>query len=175
VAIGDVDLVERAASGSVEAFEALVAPRMNRSFRTASAILGNEADAHDVIQDAYLAAWRNLPRLRDRSNFDGWLNTLVVNRCRDVLRRRRRGREVAIDLESNVSAEDPTAGLASLAALTAAFERLPAEQRYLLVTHHLHGVPVAELARQLRIPEGTAKWRLHTARTALERGLEAER
>jgi RNA polymerase sigma-70 factor (ECF subfamily) len=174
-ATADADLVEQAASGNVEAFEALIAPRLHRSFRTANAILGSEADAHDVLQDAHLAAWRYLPRLGDRANFDGWLNTLIVNRCRDVLRRRRRDREVPIDHGAEIASGDPTAGLVDFASLNASFEQLPFEQRHILVAHHLHGVPVAELARELRIPVGTAKWRLHAARAALERGLEADR
>ena len=68
----DEDLVVRAAGGDVDAFETLVAARLNRAFRTASAILGSEADAHDVVQDAFVATWRHLPKLRDRARFDAW-------------------------------------------------------------------------------------------------------
>ena len=59
------------------------------------------------------------------------------------------------------------------AAINAAFERLSADQRHLLVMHHVNRVSVVDLARQLGVPEGTAKWRLHAARRALERALEA--
>jgi DNA-directed RNA polymerase specialized sigma24 family protein len=51
----DEELVELAASGDVDAFEVLVAARLNRAFRTASAILGNEADAYDAVQEAFVA------------------------------------------------------------------------------------------------------------------------
>lgn len=175
VAVRDEDLVERAAGGDVDAFEALVAGRLSRAFRTASAILGSEADAHDVVQEAFVATWRHLPRLRDRARFDAWLNRTIVNRCRDVHRRRRRSREVdlegALEIPGNSS---PDAG-DDMVALTAAFERLSVDQRHLLVMHHLHRVPVADLARELGIPEGTTKWRLHAARAALTRALEANR
>ena len=60
-------------------------------------------------------------------------------------------------------------------ALTTAFERLSVDHRHLLVMHHLHRIPVANLAKELGIPEGTTKWRLHAARTALTRALEADR
>ena len=59
------DLVRRAASGDSTAFEYLVTTSADRSFRLARAILGNESDARDATQDAYISAWRELPRLRD--------------------------------------------------------------------------------------------------------------
>jgi RNA polymerase sigma-70 factor (ECF subfamily) len=175
VALRDEDLVERAAGGDVDAFEALVAARLTRAFRTASAILGIEADAYDVIQDAFVATWRHLPKLRDRTKFDAWLNKMIVNRCRDVLRRRRRSREVALDGALDLQSEDSMGTAGDMAALTGAFDRLGVDHRHLLVMHHLHRVPVADLARELGIPEGTTKWRLHAARAALTRALEADR
>ncbi len=169
----DVDLVERAATGDVAAFEALVEARLSRAFRTASAILGNEADAADVVQEAFVAAWRQLPALRNGAKFDAWLNKVIVNRCRDLLRRRRRSREVAIDDGPEPRGADTTASVGESAAINAAFEHLSADQRHLLVMHHVNRVSVVDLARQLGVPEGTAKWRLHAARGALERALEA--
>ena len=174
VAVRDEDLVERAARGDVDAFETLVATRLNRAFRTASAILGSEADAHDVVQEAFVATWRHLPKLRDRARFDAWLNKTIVNRCRDALRRRRRSREVDLDGALDLRSEDPTGATAGMAALNGAFDRLSVDQRHLLVMHHLHRVPVAELARELGIPEGTTKWRLHAARATLTRAMEAD-
>lgn len=175
VAARDEDLVERAAGGDVDAFEALVAARLNRAVRTASAILGSEADAHDVVQESFVAAWRHLPKLRDLARFDAWLNRTIVNRCRDALRRRRRSREVALEGALELpSGASPGSG-DGMAALTVAFERLSVDHRHLLVMHHLHRVPVADLARELGIPEGTTKWRLHAARAALTRALEADR
>ncbi len=83
-----------AARGDRLAFEQLVEGRVDRIFRTACAILGNEADAHDATQEAFVAAWVQLPRLRDSARFDAWLNRVILNGCRDSLRRRNRSREV---------------------------------------------------------------------------------
>lgn len=69
-AVRDADLVQRAAGGDVAAFETLVAERLTRALWTASATLGNAADAHDVAQDAFVATWRHLPALRDAAKFD---------------------------------------------------------------------------------------------------------
>jgi RNA polymerase sigma-70 factor (ECF subfamily) len=168
----DQRLVELAGKGDRDAFAELVESRLAATFRTASAILGNEADARDVVQEAFVSAWVNLPRLRDASRFDGWLNRIVLNRCRDVLRRRRRSREIALDPMLVVHSPEAFEGLETL---NAAFERLPVGQRQLLVLHHLHRQPVAEIAQSLGVPLGTAKWRLNAARRALERALEEER
>ena len=173
--VRDEDLVTRAAAGDVDAFEVLVAARLNRAVRTASAILGSEADAHDVVQEAFVATWRHLPKLRDRTRFDAWLNKTIVNRCRDTLRRRRRSREVALDGAQDLPSQDTTGPAADMAALNNAFDRLSVDHRHLLVMHHLHRVRVADIATELGIPEGTAKWRLHAARAALTRALEADR
>ncbi len=167
----DLQLVERASRGDREAFAALVELRVASAYRMASAILGDPDAAHDVVQEAFVSAWVHLPRLRDVDRFDAWLNRIVRNGCRDALRRRRRLRENTLEDAAHLSSPDETS---DVTALDAAFERLPADQRQLLAMHHLNHEPVAAMARQLGIPEGTVKWRLHRARRALELALEAE-
>jgi RNA polymerase sigma-70 factor (ECF subfamily) len=169
-------LALRAAGGDGEAFDALVAARLDRTFRTARAILGNDTDARDATQEAWLSAWRRLPTLRDPVAFDGWLDRIVVNACRDALRRRGAVREIpmadAFDVVSPGAAPDQ---LAERDALERAFDRLDADKRAVLVLHHLHHLPVASIATALGIPEGTVKWRLHAARNALARAMERDR
>ena len=94
----EVDLVRRAAHGDVAAFESLVAARAHRIHRIARAILGNEPDASDATQEAFLSAWRELPRLRDAAQFDAWLRRIVVNACRSQLRAKGRVREIPMDI-----------------------------------------------------------------------------
>jgi RNA polymerase sigma-70 factor (ECF subfamily) len=165
-------LVTRAAAGDSDAFAALIAPRVDRTLRTARAILRNEPEAHDAAQDALVSAWRNLPRLRDPSRFDAWLNRLLVNACREMLRRRRRSREIQVD--GDMASADFAGGSVETASVKAAFARLSIEERTILLLHHLHGLPLEHVARQLDIPVGTAKSRLWHARRSLERALEAE-
>jgi RNA polymerase sigma-70 factor (ECF subfamily) len=168
----DEGLIERASRGDREAFAVLVETRTGWAFRIAAAILGGEADAHDVVQEAFVSAWVHLPHLRDTDHFDAWLNRIIRNGCRDTLRRRHRVRELTLDAAARLSSEDE---YFDMTALNRAFERLTVDQRQLLVLHHLGHQPVTEIARQLGIPVGTAKWRLHRARRALERELEVER
>jgi RNA polymerase sigma-70 factor (ECF subfamily) len=171
-AAGDT-LVEMAARGDRLAFEQLVEGRVDRIFRTACAILGNEADALDATQEAFIAAWVQLPRLRDSARFDAWLNRVILNGCRDMIRKRHRSREIELEgFEGGTP--DAQGEVADRAAFNAAFDQLSPAARSILVLHHLHQLPLAEIAAQLGVPIGTAKSRLHTARRALERALEAE-
>jgi RNA polymerase sigma-70 factor, ECF subfamily len=171
--LADVALVARAGAGDANAFADLIAPRLERLLRSARAILGNEADARDVTQDACVAAWVNLPRLRDASRFDAWLNRVLLNRCRDLLRARHRSREIVLDGVELTDLE-PALDSSSTDHVMAAFDRLSMADRGILIQHHLHDRPLTEIASGLGIPVGTAKSRLHAARRALERALEAQ-
>jgi RNA polymerase sigma-70 factor (ECF subfamily) len=182
----DDALVRRARRGDAAAFASLVDTRIDRCYRLAWSILSNDADAADATQDALVAAWRQLPRLREPATFDGWLNRIVANTALMARRRRVRRREVAVvptgrgdDTRSAEPWQDPRARTAmdevvDNDAIARAFDRLRPKDRMILVLHHVEERPVAEIARSLGIPVGTAKWRLHAARTALEKAMEAE-
>jgi RNA polymerase sigma-70 factor (ECF subfamily) len=164
----DRELLVRARAGDREAFEQIVLAKSEPLFRTSLAILGNEADARDAIQEAFVAAWRAMPSLRNFDRFDAWLGRILINECRMALRHRRRSRESPIEdgTDSHVLATDSPPG-ADSTDFDAAFDRLSADQRAILVLHHVHGYGVAEIAAWLGIPTGTVKWRLSRARAAL--------
>jgi RNA polymerase sigma-70 factor (ECF subfamily) len=179
-------LVERARDGDRHAFDRLVAARLPQAYRLAKAITGHAGDAEDVTQEAFLQAWRNLPRLREATRFDAWFGKILVNEARMHLRRRNRVMTVpvdSIDVRDDESprghvpsAHDPSIdGIAQSDALQRAINRITVEQRTILALHHLEERPVAEIAAVLGIPVGTAKWRLHEARAALERAMETQR
>ena len=182
----DDALVRRARTGDAAAFEMLVDTRIDRCYRLAWSILSNDADAADATQDALVSAWRQLPRLRDPAAFDGWLNRIVANAALMARRHRVRLREVSVRPANpgDVTPEpeppqDPHARtamdeLVDNDAIGRAFDRLRPQDRLILVLHHVEERPVAEIARSLGIPVGTAKWRLHAARGALEKAMEAE-
>jgi RNA polymerase sigma-70 factor, ECF subfamily len=177
IAFGDEEhSIAAARDGDVLAFEALMNAGLARTYRIATAILGSEPDARDAVQDTWLAAWRQLPSLVDPAKFDAWVDRIVVNACRASLRRRARVREVPMvdgfDAEAGLPGPDQ---VVARQVLERAFGRLTVEQRTILVLHHLEQRPLSAIAEVLAIPVGTAKSRLHSARMALERSLEAER
>jgi RNA polymerase sigma-70 factor (ECF subfamily) len=182
----DDALVRRARSGDAAAFEVLVDTRIDRCYRLARSILSNDADAADATQDALVSAWRQLPRLRDAAVFDGWLNRIVANAALMARRHRLRLREVSVrpaDPGAEGSEPEPPQDLHARTqmdemvdndAIGRAFDRLRPQDRIILALHYVEERPVAEIARSLGIPVGTAKWRLHAARVALEKAMEAE-
>lgn len=172
----DRSLVDRARTGDLEAFEEIVRARMDAVYRLSFAILGNEADARDAAQDTFVAAWRQIGRLRDDDRFDAWLQRVAVNAARMVHRsRRRRGvREIPSAEVAARMADVAAPEQADARVLDRALRALPVEQRAILVLHHLEGRAVADLAAILEIPVGTVKSRLHTARQALQRALDAD-
>jgi RNA polymerase sigma-70 factor (ECF subfamily) len=174
----DRSVVDRARHGDLDAFESIVRERMDAVYRLTSAILGDEADARYAAQETFVAAWRELPRLRDAERFDAWLQRVAVNAARQTLRARGRRRVREIPSSFVAARQDPvvdaTVSRADAAILDAALARLPVEQRAILVLHHLEGRTVAELATILDVPLGTAKSRLFTARRALADAIERE-
>jgi RNA polymerase sigma-70 factor, ECF subfamily len=170
------DLVRSAARGDALAFERLLVTRADGAFRIARAMLGDESEARDATQDAFVSAWRELPRLRDPEAFDAWLRRILVNVCRAQMRMRKRVREIRLDATVDPAAPGPglPEQLGATDILARAFDRLDGEKRALLVLHYLDHASVAEIAASLGIPTGTVKWRLHDAREALHRALVAE-
>ena len=173
-------LVVRAQAGDEGAFTALVEEHRDSVYRTAWAILRNDADALDAAQETFLTAWKELRRLRDPDRFDAWLTRSLVNRCRTILRSRRRSavREIAI-VASDLPDGSPGGGgvdgtLEETDTIRHAFERLSADHRTYLVLHYVEGRPIREVALIVGAPEGTVKWRLSEARGALERNLARE-
>lgn len=169
----DRELLVRARAGDREAFELIVVAKGEPLFRTALAILGNEADARDATQEAFVASWRRFADLRDIDRFDAWLGRIMINQCRMALRSRRRVREVSVD-DSPDSQARPTSSEGGFSTdFDASFARLSVDQRAILVLHHLHGYGVREIGVWLGIPSGTVKWRLSRARNALRKELES--
>ena len=175
-------LVISAQAGDAAAFEALVARHVDCCYRLAWSILRNDADAADATQEGFVAAWRDLPGLREPGAFDGWLNRIVTNKALTARRRPIRIREVQVVIPDDNGAkgrQDQAAhgnedDLVNAHAIVQAFARLRPDHRLILVLRYVEDRPVTEVARTLGVPEGTAKSRLYAARRELKYALKAE-
>lgn len=154
-------------------FDRAVADRIDASYRLATIILNDPVEAQDATQDAVVSAWRHLADLKDPALFDRWFGRIVVNMCRDRLRRRSRWRAA---LPTLVRAEpiDPLEGVDDRDRIGRAFRSLSGEHRVILGLRHFADLPITEIAARLGVPVGTAKSRLNRATAELRRALSDE-
>ena len=171
----DTQLVVRAQGGDREAFAVLATNAYGRLHRVAQNILGDVDRAEDATQQAVVDIWRHLPQLREAGRFDAWSYRIVVNACYAEARKCRHwvlGREC--DQDEDAQASSAITGVVFRDQLERGFQRLPLEQRAVVVLHHYLGLALHEVAEVLDIPEGTAHSRLHRAMAALRAALEAD-
>lgn len=164
-------LVTAARRGDRDAFRRLVEPELAAALGAARILAGSHADAADAVQDALLSAWRGLDGLRDPVAFPAWFRRHVVRAAMRHGTRRMRVVELEIDLAAPAGELDRTLDRRTLAR---AFRRLDPKDRLVLTLHHWWGLPVAETAAHLGIPEGTVKSRVHHALARLRAAFEAE-
>ena len=168
-------LVERARNGDDDAFTQLVDMDGDRCYAIAYRILRDVDRAKDAVQQAFLLAWRELPRLRDIERFEVWLYRLLVNACYEEARRHKRWttRVRALPMEGP-TAPDPIISADDRDALERAFKRLSPEHRAVFVMHHHAGLPLAAIAEVAGVPLGTVKSRLHHSIRNLRAALKSD-
>src|SRR4051794_31321867 len=93
----EAPLANEGGSGAADDFLRLANGELDRAYRWAGVILGDEHEAQDATQDALLRAWRSVGSLRDPNGFQAWFDRILLNVCRDRLRRRGKVRPIAID------------------------------------------------------------------------------
>jgi RNA polymerase sigma-70 factor (ECF subfamily) len=168
-------LVERAKGGDDAAFSELVDLDGDLCYGIAYRILRDTERAQDAVQQAFLLAWRELPRLRDPDRFSAWLRRLLVNACYEELRRHRRWstriRSLPVD---GPGGPDTTVSVDDRDTLDRAFLRLSPEHRAVFVLHHHAGLQLVEIAEIVGAPTGTVKSRLHYATRTLRAAIVAD-
>ena len=140
-------------------------------------ILRDAEVANDAVQNALIAAWRDIRGLRDPDRFEAWLHRLTVRACYRLARheRLRFHAEVELtDLHDLPSADDSSRLLAIRDQLERGFARLTAEERAVLVLHYHLDLPLAAAADVMGMPLGTMKSRLSRATQALRAAVEAQ-
>lgn len=137
-----------------------------RLYRVAQAILWRDADCADAVQEAVFRGWLKKGRLASPEYLETWLVRILINQCRDQLRRRRRD---PLPLDAEPAREDR---LCEDLHLRLALKRLPEKYRLPLILHHMEGYSVRETAAVLKLSEAAARSRLHRARKALKDLLE---
>jgi RNA polymerase sigma-70 factor (sigma-E family) len=148
-------------------------PGLDRAYRIAGLLLGNAAEAEDAVQDALAVAWQSFDRLRKPDRFGAWFDRIVVNGCRDRLRRRGIVRFVPIEAGGEPAARDPFQAFLDRDVVLAGLARLTDDERAVVVLRFWADLSLDEIADRLDVPTGTVKSRLHRAIGKLRDALAA--
>jgi RNA polymerase sigma-70 factor (ECF subfamily) len=184
----ETKLVDRARAGDREAFRAIMTRCNQRLFRIARAVVRDEAEAEDVLQEAYTRAFAAIAGFRGESGIATWLTRIVLNEAHGRLRRRK----TTVDLDELEAAqesaqllsfpgvarsEDPEADAARAQIrriLERAVDALPEPFRLVFVLREVEELSVEETASHLNLKVETVKTRLHRARRRLREALDAQ-
>jgi RNA polymerase sigma-70 factor (ECF subfamily) len=179
----DEAVVQQVLAGETGLYEVLMRRYNQRLYRIARAILRNDGEAEDVMQDAYVRAYQHLRQFAGKSSFATWLTRIAIHEA--LARKRRRGRMEELDAlplngesmsilkSSDPTPEDGTARSQMRELLEHAIERLPETYRTVVVMREVEEMSVAETAAGLGLTEGVVKTRLHRAHAMLRKEIYA--
>jgi RNA polymerase sigma-70 factor (ECF subfamily) len=145
--------------------------KVDDAYRLAGYLLGDATEAQDAVQDALVKAWRNWSSLRQSESFGPWFDRIVVNVCRDRMRRHRTLRMVELEAAGEVESPDRFASMFERDAVAVAVARLGPDQRIVIALRFWRDLTLEQVAATLDVPLGTAKSRLHYALRALRQEL----
>ncbi|MFL5310958.1 MAG: RNA polymerase sigma factor [Myxococcales bacterium] len=174
--LDDPALVRRIRGGETALFEVVMRRYNQRLFRLLRALLRDENEAEDVLQDAYVRAYSHLEQLEQPERLASWLTHIAVHEAKARLRRRGRVvdvKEGPLHAVPSPSRDPEQEALAKQMqqVLVSAIDGLPVGYRTVFVLRDVEGLSTAEVAESLRLSEQAVKMRLHRARAALRQGL----
>jgi RNA polymerase sigma-70 factor (ECF subfamily) len=177
----DIELLRKSAAGDGKAYHALVDRHADRLYRLAVSLVGNSADAEDVLQEAFTGAYRGLSGFQGRASVKTWLTRILVMQAAKWRRDRKRHRRGVQPGDSTIDAEDEARPAATGEAgavdaridVHAAVQRLSAEHREVIALREFEHLSYEEIAEVLEVPRGTVESRLHRARTELREILKS--
>jgi len=180
----DEEVVDRLRSGDTASYEILMRRYNQRLYRIARAVLRDDSEAEDVMQETYVRAYQNLHQFEGRAPFSAWLTRIAVREAQARLRKRHRSEplddaaftgELSMKITGTLPTPEQTASTAELAhLLEEALLELPESYREVLVLRDVEDLSTAETAAALDLTEQNVKVRLHRGR-AMARGWLLER
>jgi RNA polymerase sigma-70 factor (ECF subfamily) len=156
------------------AFRQLADQRLDASYRLAAAILGDASQSQDAVHDAVLLAWDRWSSLRDQAKFDAGFDRIVVNVCREQLRRSARRPTTDISTQVTLGTPDPAPDVHRRVLLAQAFDKLQPDDVVVLALRHFLDLQLDDIALLLDVPLQTVNSRLRSARARLCTYLEEQ-
>ncbi len=178
----DLELIRRAREGDTDAYDRLVLKYRDRIYALAYNMTSNRHDAEDLVQDAFVRAYRSLGKFRGQSSFYTWIYRIAVNRAINFLKKRKRRQAPSLDDVDGGIERDPA--FVELSAritprrevnlnelqkkLNEALQKLSEKHRTVVVLHDIQGIPHEQISRMVGVSEGTVRSRLFYARKQLQ-------
>ena len=156
------------------AFHRLADRHLERSYRLATVVLDSVTESQDAVHDAFVIAWRKYDTLRDPDRLEAWFDRIVVNTCRDRMRRNHRFQVADISARPDIAGGDPTAAVPDELLIGRALGRLPPDDRIVLALRFYRDMKVDDIAAAMDIRPRAAASRLHRALERLRRILEQD-
>ena len=158
-----MDFIEKAKAGDQEAFIELIRQNGQSLYKTARAILRNDDDAADAIQETILVCYRDLGKLRQDRYFKTWLTRILINQCYDMLSQRRNTQSLEDCEASSCDFHDD-----ERLDLTQCIRSLPENYQLILVLYYVDGFSIREIAKIMKLNANTVKTRLSRGRERLK-------
>jgi RNA polymerase sigma-70 factor (ECF subfamily) len=154
------------------AFHRLVDRQLDRCYRLATVVLGDQTEAQDAVHDAFVTAWRKYDTLRDPARFEAWFDRVVVNACRDRMRRARHQWVEDLSARTDIAGPDPTDTIADEIVVRRALDRLQSDDRIVLALRFYRDMKVDDIAEVMGLNPRAASSRLHRAVERLRHNLD---
>ncbi|MDO4274307.1 MAG: sigma-70 family RNA polymerase sigma factor [Eubacteriales bacterium] len=156
------DLIKRAKARDADAFTQLMQSQMQTMYKTARSVLRDDEDVADAVSDTILTCWEKLGQLQEDKYFRTWMTRILVNKCRDILRKK----EYLFYTDKVPEVESRERGFENLE-WEQALAALAEHYRSVVILYYVEGFKTSEIAQILQIPESTVRTRLARAREKL--------
>lgn len=183
------NLVERAKSGNIEAFEQLIIGCQKKVFNIAYRMIGNYDDANELAQEVFLKAFRSIKKFKGDSLFSTWIYKVTANVCLDEIRKRKK--KVVISLDQEIEFNDggvkrqipdnaPTPDIEAETnelknVINESIGQLNEDYKSMIILRDIQGLSYYEISKIVNCPEGTVKSRINRARQALKKILQGKK
>ena len=161
-----MSIIKKAQNGDISSFEALIEMQKVQMYKTAKAILKNEDDVCDAIQETLISAYKNIANLKNENYFKTWIIRITINKCYDIIQKNNLNSEKN---EKTVFYEEDksTGSIETKMDLEYALKQIDEDRRVVTVLYYYDDIPVKEISKILDIPPGTVKSKLSRARDDL--------
>lgn len=169
-----MDYLQMAIKGDQRAFEVLINSVKTKLYKTGMAILKNDDDVCDAIQETLFSAYKNLSTLQNQEYFSTWITRILINKCYDIIKKGQKLSYLNDKIEANFQTDSYYDKYKEDSIVENVLEKIEPDLKLITVLYYYDEVSVREISEMLNIPEGTVKSRLSRARDKIYAILKEE-